>query len=734
MTSPWAVPEALFAGRAAPPEGDAWRPPPVAPNLDAVDTAFPDLNCDRVEGGRWRVLRQEFEVLAESGFGQGSVSDLKRWSGAVVGLERIHRLSGWLHPTVSEDWVTGSSNVAALLTSNLTLRLACPLGVAAVVTATLVTHLVELHDYLIAGNDPELAESIRLKLESTSQVVQAGLRQAMRGIRFMLPVIAAVRWPILDMLAAAERHVLKAIHHGLLVGESLVQPKPDCEQGLTPEWGRLVSAVRRISVPDFSQNSGSVAYQAIAESEELTDLVKSVRVTLRNLPYNCVPLAMGFDVTNVFVCSEQAHTGQTGDPELCFERHDGRARMLVNDFKLYDWLLYMDWGTYPVLGAWRRVRQVLLHRLEVPVGSTAELAGIFGLTRARWSPNRLVSRAAAHGNGRSEWATFQAARTAFAVVERDPGLVVLTACWGRRHSKRLKLWLEGHRRAGILQRTLVMCHDVMALAACQSVHSEPRLCADVIDWPRSLISKLIGISMVLATGCDVLWLDGDAILLKHPSSFLQAMRYSSRPEFVAEKPHMLFSIEIDSWNCPNAGVFMMRATPEARRYMAFWVSTYLQRPHIIDQSVLSLLMGLIPGMDWKEFARTEGLFTDLGDSFIFGAPVRAQALGALVTPSWGSLHPQKHFVVTAKVVTGGIAYGHLSDVVVFHALESWPEYHVPARMYDDTPDVVGTLLRLLNASQRKVEMAWQLMGRSEHESSIPESLLRDCRSSVIHGR
>lgn len=709
--------------------------------MQAVDLAFPDLNCDRAEGGRWRPVREELEVIIASGLTRsGRPEELSRWRGVVNALDSLHGLRSWLKPAIGEGWIRGDWETVTKLRNNASLRLSCPLGVAAVAVASFIAHVadVRMEMFQKGKNMDDLADefgpALFLGMKGPALLAQLALQQALVGVRFLLPVLAAVRWPIIDLLSAVERHTLRPIHE-MLVELETGRPAIDCLATYDPQWRSWLDLVRRMAEDDEMSASGNVAYRNLPESERLVHFTDSLPAEAPGIFYECTPLALLHDVVRGLVCSEQQHMGHEEDPEMCFENHDWNARDLVWKFNWDEVFLTMNFGRYPALSLWRRLRQLVFHRLELPFGSTAELAAALGLR----PPHVLFRTDSEHGGSPVR---FKRAYAAFKLLGDMVGsetpsrssVALLTACWGSGHARQLPLWLAAARRADMLTRTLAMCHDDAALEACRSAHLRPQLCADARDWPRSLLSKLAGIALALAAGADALWLDMDAVLLRHPVPFLKAWRPKTEEDAgkhnSQQKPEMLFSVEATSWNCINAGVFLMRATDRVRRYLAHWISLYLQRPHSLDQSALFLLLNLISGMDWAAFAKTEGLFRTATNP----RRVRAAALGDLVTPTWGALEPQARFGMTGMVATGGIRRGRAEDLVVFHLLNSFPKHQVLDNIYRDVDnDTLGAILGGLDGTPDDVERAWELIRRSENEG-FREERLRDCHQLRSHGR
>jgi len=311
-------------------------------------------------------------------------------------------------------------------------------------------------------------------------------------------------------------------------------------------------------------------------------------------------------------------------------------------------------------------------------------------------------------------------------------LGILTMCWGRGHARRLPLWLYSLKKVDVLNATLVVCLDTMALDACRSSHTQWHQCADARDWPQNSFSKLSAIAMCLSRNIDVLWLDDDVIVLQNPANFLEPISISDSPT-PSHEMEMMFSVEADSWNCVNTGVFFMRATAEGCRFLGVWASLLLDRPVSSDQQTLYLLLGLLPDMDYRSFCDGEGLGK--------ASSPRARLFGPLRTPRWGALDSRRKFVVPFEAVYGGVEVGHVKDVVVFHMLDSWPSDAVATHLYDDIrtsfEDPVFLVLQKLAEKQGGKESALEIVKRSERGwIDVPGSLggRRDCRNSYSHGR
>lgn len=417
----------------------------LAPSLAAVDLAFPDINCDRTEGGRWRVLRQALVALVENCSGHSAAAKLMRWPSKVAALERAHGFSRWLHLAAGKDWIIGTEDAAAGI-GNRSIPLACPMGVAAVAAASLVGHLVSLH------RDPGLRDGRGVvttgivamhAIANAAKVMQAALQRALAGTRFIMSMLAAARWPVLDILVVAEKHLLGDVHKFLLRANGVSDPEPDCLESLPAEVTKMLQVVKRMVEDESVHQHGGVAYrQMYGWSDVLATFATAMKFESDTVVQECIPVALIYHVVCTLACVEQQHTAQSKDPEMCVQGHNKVAELLIWRIPLESALVFMNFAQYPAFAAWRLLRRLMLHRFDLPFTSTADLAAALGL----WH----------HVDRRGRQAeVFQAAHTTFDALGKEPRLAVLTACWGPKHSGRLHLWLEAVQGAGMLHRTVV---------------------------------------------------------------------------------------------------------------------------------------------------------------------------------------------------------------------------------------------------------------------------------------
>ena len=137
---------------------------------------------------------------------------------------------------------------------------------------------------------------------------------------------------------------------------------------------------------------------------------------------------------------------------------------------------------------------------------------------------------------------------------------------------------------------MVLCYDHAAWETCHRHHHQIQFCSDTRDWPKSGLSKLIAMAMIIEQGVDALWLDDDTLVLKDPTQHLKPLlpENISMTEPPAGRPEMLFQVEADSWNCVNNGIFLLRASPQTLRYLAYWTSLLLDRPVSIGPGGLGI--------------------------------------------------------------------------------------------------------------------------------------------------
>ncbi|CAE7946077.1 HERC2, partial [Symbiodinium sp. KB8] len=234
-------------------------------------------------------------------------------------------------------------------------------------------------------------------------------------------------------------------------------------------------------------------------------------------------------------------------------------------------------------------------------------------------------------------------------------------------------------RAGIAA-TIVLCHDVEALMVCKKVHVHPELCALADEWPRSTLSKPTALALGLARGYDMLWLDMDVVLVRDPRPLLWPLRSPEAPPVSQEEeaPHLLLSVEGDSWNCVNAGLLLVRSTFVALRFVALWLSMMILQPLYFDQQVLRHLLGLTISEMYSSPSskKLSGYTTDWKRRLHMGLYTpQSELFGARRTPPWGVLHPCI-FAMSPYITWGGTREhlwpGSSGQIAAAHVLESFP--------------------------------------------------------------
>eukprot|EP00928_Gymnodinium_smaydae_P077400 TRINITY_DN6072_c0_g1_i2.p1 TRINITY_DN6072_c0_g1~~TRINITY_DN6072_c0_g1_i2.p1 ORF type:complete len:809 (+),score=139.36 TRINITY_DN6072_c0_g1_i2:92-2518(+) len=724
-----------------------WAPPeravPHTPRAGAIsfedhsvstaelNRAFPDFNCDRSEGGRWRLLRLDFEalVVAQDGRLLRSKGGLLEWRDQIRGLLRRHDFSEWLRPLLDERWVIGEGIADALEKSSA--KFVCPLGIATVLATSIAWRLALVDAALAPGHDRGRSATYGIEqFWLMAEALQAVINFVMDNSRFAIATLAATRWPVLDILAATERRLMRRLYREVRSGQ------PDrraCEQPLSIHYQELLRLARSLAVSNatLAAVKGQVAFRELAlpkgaPSIPMDFLLERI-VNEPSIQAECTPVALLYNLVASASCIQRQDSFATGE-ERCLSSQDWAIRRFFKGYSLAAAWTNMNFRDFPVFGFWRTLRSLALHRLELPFALPSELASAFRL-RVTDDSSSVYDVDSSPPSATSDAAAAFDALAAHVSGATDSALgferaALVSAVWGQRHAERLPRWLDAARRAGVEGRTLILCHDQTSLRSCRAAHSRPELCAAAEQWPRTLLSKLVAIAQCLRRGVDVLWLDSDAVTLQNPFLFLEPLVAEAHTREVP--PDMLFSVEAHSWNCVVAGVFFMRASVVSIKFLAFWLSLYLERPFDHDQTVLKWLLGLVGGRaSWPAFAALERLLT--------GDAKRADVLGTLQTPSWGSLDATVHFVVPPTLASGGILRGRAADVVVAHLVESWPEELAAEPIFADVSAPVEALLEALDAVNRSVGIgsatSLDFLRRFETIPAVPKHRF-DCGSGT----
>merc|ERR1712187_306767 len=100
----------------------------------------------------------------------------------------------------------------------------------------------------------------------------------------------------------------------------------------------------------------------------------------------------------------------------------------------------------------------------------------------------------------------------------------------------------------------------------------------------------------------------------------------------------------------------------------------------------------------------------------------------------GALDARTRFVITFEVTYGGFSPGHVEDVVIFHALDSWPQENIPNPIYADLRlgggDPLTKILETLTNGPDGESAAFALLRRSENDwmqNYSDTGGRRDCR-------
>eukprot|EP00438_Fugacium_kawagutii_P014777 Skav228766 [mRNA] locus=scaffold589:470386:472194:- [translate_table: standard] len=576
----------------------------------------------------------------------------------------------------------------------------CPLGAATLAIVELLSSLLRFFDFFRVGRHQSALMEVQAHLSPASHEFSAALKMLHKPwlLVFLLP---ATRWPVLDFLAYIERHVLPKSSSPKICMEN--SSRPTGYEKLIPKIREIAQreAQVRPKVHAFTDSDYEVRgllQRAISGSSS------KQQAFLAEQGEPCRPLLLQQFMVTALVCLESNAEKSIGfaDPHLYLGMIEDEMRHFMGQV-LWRSFVAMPFGAYPVFGLWLRLRALCTHRLELPLG--AALGKLFSNLPGD-APPRL-----------QEWSTWAPAFGTLKVKTlktTSKTVVIATMCWGQKMAERLRLWLRTARKAQQALGVLVNCLDPMSLASCRAANAHPRLCVDASTWPKSEFSKILMVAMCLRQGFDTLWLDLDTVMLNDPVRRL--------PE--AMDLEMFFSIEADSVNCINTGIFFMRPSPRTQRFLGHWASLFYGWPVASDQEQMYFLLRLLPGLDFDAFADREGLLA--GD--------RARALGPLEVPAWGSLEPRVDFTLPVEVNYGGVQQGQVEEVAVIHLLDSFPEAALINQKYQDLRaaglDVVNELLKgLFDGSNGTTAM--DLLRRNERTWG---KVKRDCRSSYNFGR
>eukprot|EP00439_Symbiodinium_sp_Y106_P051244 s1583_g6.t2 len=670
----WAAPEGFWwASQAAP--AASW-------NFSRLQEAFPDLNCAR--HASWTALQRELIDLTNK--------------------------EAMAFPTHWQTWQAYSTSTSMDFLHSHGFKV-CPLGVAALAAATWLGCLGE---------------------QATVAATKA------TGLN-VLATLAATKWPILDLLSAAEQPIQWHLHAllGRLAGlgsHKRLSPEVNvtiqdgfCFSGF-PRHRRLLkrfAEMVRSMAESARTNSGSKWLKTSLEDDFGQQMMlmlqkrRDLSAVLPRLPLVCQPLYFASYVLWGF--------GYAGDAGYITGSDSDLRALLWESVPLGQLLLSMNFVAFPVFGFWRYFQSFDAFR-----------GAFYGSCwRASLAFDHLFQLLPS--NGLSE--------TLMAGSALQRSVVAMTSLWGTRHALRLPLWLKCLVQAGIAA-TIVLCHDLEALLVCKKVHVHPELCAFADEWPRSTLSKPTALALGLARGYDMLWLDMDVVLVRDPRPLLWPLRDCTVREIdpisilsysvllsAGEAPHLLLSVEGDSWNCVNAGLLLVRSTFVALRFVALWLSMMILQPLYFDQQVLRHLLGLtisemfsnpsskkLSGYttDWKRRLHM-GLYSPQSDLF-----------GARRTPPWGVLHPCI-FAMSPYTTWGGtrdsagacltehLWPGYSGQIAAAHVLESFPTVRTLHQQL---------LTELLEATYKQNEEALEKV-LSTFRNLDDGSRARDCRIHAI---
>ncbi|CAE7824184.1 HERC2, partial [Symbiodinium microadriaticum] len=167
-------------------------------------------------------------------------------------------------------------------------------------------------------------------------------------------------------------------------------------------------------------------------------------------------------------------------------------------------------------------------------------------------------------------------------------------------------------------------------------------------------------------------------LVRDPRPLLWPLRSPEAPPVSQEEeaPHLLLSVEGDSWNCVNAGLLLVRSTFVALRFVALWLSMMILQPLYFDQQVLRHLLGLTISEMYSSPSskKLSGYTTDWKRRLHMGLYTpQSELFGARRTPPWGVLHPCI-FAMSPYITWGGTREhlwpGSSGQIAAAHVLES----------------------------------------------------------------
>lgn len=290
----------------------------------ALDNAFPDLNCDRVENGRWQRLRDDLHQLVNAGRANSSWISLLQWRVQMSVLEREHKFGNWLLPLLGGSWVYGEGVLAAAANSSITF--ACPLGMAAILAMSLVVVIAQVHADLVHGFTERCLAILHGRYMRAAQALEATLARAWGKAMLMLPLFAASRWPTLDVLALAEKHLLGRIHKAMAQHFGSQAADNDCSEAQVPLGVEVVAVARRLATLSPASTGEALQHPHSGrdgDSATLVGLAMGINATVMraaeaNLRRRCRPLFALYALVVGLACVEQQFVAlRTGDPEHC---------------------------------------------------------------------------------------------------------------------------------------------------------------------------------------------------------------------------------------------------------------------------------------------------------------------------------------------------------------------------------------------------------------------------------
>eukprot|EP00434_Breviolum_minutum_P034457 symbB.v1.2.030500.t1/scaffold3435.1/size56750/10 len=315
----------------------------------ALERAFPDFNCHRVQDGQWRLLGEDWEqwFTGPNSLRTASSKNFKlRWR---RGIRRLAMRHGFAH---------GSLAAAAGNFSQQAFKRSCPLGAATLAAAELLSSLLRFFEFHRFGKHQNAEREVEAYLAPASREITTLIERipTMWLLVFLLP---ATRWPLLDLLAAIEHHVLpqrvKGKHHSCIMEPS------ESTSGYTA----LLPLLRRIAQDSWLDTTSGPQVHGFSGANEVSEVLKRAVHGLSSQQYifalqqgaQCWPLALQQRIVTALVLLERNVPITTADPDAYFRELDEDLRhYFFNGEDFWRNLVVLPFETFPFLGFWLRMR------------------------------------------------------------------------------------------------------------------------------------------------------------------------------------------------------------------------------------------------------------------------------------------------------------------------------------------------------------------------------------------